>query len=100
MTPGRNVMLYRDDVPSVEVGVEVTEPFADLGRVVCSSLPAGRVATATLRGPYEQIGAAHEAVIRACDERGLRRLGPRWEVYGHWDESAPDPQVEIFWAVS
>ena len=40
LTPGRNVMLYRDDVPNVEAGVEVAEPFAGLGRVVCSSLPA------------------------------------------------------------
>jgi effector-binding domain-containing protein len=100
VTPGRNVMLYRDDVPNVEVGVEVAEPFGGrLGRVTGSSLPAARVATTTLRGSYDLIGAAHEAVIRACDERGLDRPGVRWEVYGHWDERAPDPQVEIFWAV-
>jgi effector-binding domain-containing protein len=99
LTPGRNVMLYLDDAPTVEAGVEVTGPFADLGRVVCSSLPGGRVATTRLRGPYEQIGAAHEAVIRACDERGLRRLGPRWEVYGHSDESAHAPEVEVFYLV-
>jgi effector-binding domain-containing protein len=98
--PGRNVMLYRDEVPNVEAGVEVAEPFARAGRVVASSLPAGRVATATLRGPYERIGAAHDAVIRACDVRGLQRLGPRWEVYGHWDESAPAPEVEVFWLVT
>jgi effector-binding domain-containing protein len=97
--PGRNVMLYRDDVPDVVAGVEVTEPFAGAGRVVGSSLPAGRVATTTLRGPYEHIGVAHEAVIRECDALGLRRLGPRWEVYGHWDENAPAPEVEVYWLV-
>ena len=32
----RNVMLYKDDVPSVEVGVLVAGPFAPEGRVVPS----------------------------------------------------------------
>src|SRR3954469_19349556 len=53
---GRNVMLYRDDLPSVEVGVEIGAAFEPLGRVVCSELPAGRVATATHRGPYAELG--------------------------------------------
>src|ERR1700689_189980 len=36
ITPNRNVMLYLDDVPNVEVGVEVGEPISHLGRVVGS----------------------------------------------------------------
>src|SRR5919198_6282804 len=40
----RNVMLYRDDVPNVEVGVELGQPCPLTGRVVASSVPAGRVA--------------------------------------------------------
>jgi len=99
LTPGRNVMLYRDDVPNVEAGVEIEAPFTVAGRVVASSLPGGRVATTTLRGSYDG-GPAHDAVIRACEERGLERLGPRWEVYGHWDEAAPDPRVDVFWLLA
>ena len=34
ITPGRNVMLYKDDVPNVEIGVEVGEPISDMGRVI------------------------------------------------------------------
>ena len=96
MRPGRNVMVYLDDVPNVEVGVEVRETFAAVGRVVPSSLPGGRAITATHRGPYEELGATHHALIEACDRRGLERLGPLWEVYGHWSESTPVPEVEIF----
>jgi hypothetical protein len=40
-----NVMLYRDDVPNVEVGVEMAGSFAPLGRIIASTLPAGRFAT-------------------------------------------------------
>jgi effector-binding domain-containing protein len=98
--PGRNVMLYKDAVPNVEVGVEAAGPFPAIGRVVSSVLPAGRVLTATHRGPFQEVGATHAAVIRACEARGLRRLGPRWEIYGHWDESVPKPEVELYYLVA
>src|SRR5436190_4781575 len=48
----RNVMLYLDDVPHVEVGVELRQPCELTGRVVASSLPGGRVAMTTHRGDY------------------------------------------------
>jgi effector-binding domain-containing protein len=97
--PGRNVMLYRDDVPHVEIGVEVAEPFEAAGRVIGSTLPAGKVVTATHRGPYEELDRGHRAVVEACTERGLRRLGPRWEIYGHEAPVAAEPQVEVYYIV-
>src|ERR1700721_3587683 len=48
---GHNIMLYKDDVPNVEVGVQVTGSFDSVGRVAASSLPGGLVATATHIGP-------------------------------------------------
>ncbi len=101
IAPGRNVLLYRDDVPNVEVGVEVGGLFGAVGRVVPSTLPAGRVATVTHRGRYEDLGSAHEAVIAWCETRGLRRAGVRWEVYGHWNEEWTDetaePEVDVYY---
>src|SRR2546421_12669586 len=43
--PGRHIALYLDAQGSVEVGAEVSEPFAGNDRVHCSQLPAGRVVT-------------------------------------------------------
>lgn len=97
IVPGRNVMLYEDDVPNVQVGVEVAAPFTRIGRVVPGLLPAGRVAATTHRGSYGRLGDAHEAVIAWCDVRGLERAGPRWEIYGHAVESEADQEVEIYW---
>ena len=48
---GRNVMLYKDDRPAVEVGVELLGPLEPSGRVSLSALPAGRAATTTDHGP-------------------------------------------------
>jgi effector-binding domain-containing protein len=93
--PGRNVMLYTDDVPHVEVGVEVAGSFAPVGRVIPSQLPGGRVATVTHRGSWE-VGPAHRAVIDECDRLGLERVGPRWEIYGHFNAPG-DEAVEIYY---
>jgi effector-binding domain-containing protein len=86
----RNLMLYLDDEPRVEVGVLMLRPLPALrGRVVASSLPAGRVASTSHRGPYSELGAAHEAVLAWCRERGEIPAGPHWEVYGpHRDDPA------------
>ena len=91
--PGRNVMLYRDDVPHVEVGAEIGGSFAGSGRVVASTLPAGSSATAISRGApsAEGIAAAHAAVVDWCAGNGRELTGVRWEVHEHWrDDQGPD----------
>ncbi|HYM28762.1 MAG TPA: GyrI-like domain-containing protein [Steroidobacteraceae bacterium] len=84
-----NVMLYLDDTPLVEVGVELRVPCALTGRVVASALPAGQVAMTTHRGSYAGLGAAHRAVLDWCAAEGRAPAGPHWEVYGpHRDDPA------------
>jgi hypothetical protein len=97
IAPGRNVMLYKDDVPNVEVGVEVAGSFAPLGRIIASALPGGHVAMATHRGNWD-VGRAHRAVIDECDRLGLERVGPRWEIYGHFNAPG-DEEVEIYYLI-
>ncbi len=94
----RNVMLYIDDTPRVEVGVESGQDCPLTGRVVASSLPAGRAAMATHHGSYAGLADAHRAVVEWAGAAGYRLAGPRWEVYGHWREGAV-PEVEVFYLV-
>ena len=96
----RNVMLYRDDVPNVEVGVELGQPCPLTGRVVASSLPAGRVAMTVHRGPYAGLDAAHRAVLDWCAEHGHRPLGTRWEVYGPHRDDPSEVWTEVYWLLS
>lgn len=93
----RNVMLYKDDVPNVEIGVELLVPCQLLGRVVASALPAGRVAMTVHRGGYDGLGAAHEAVVSDCADRGLGMAGPRWEVYGPHRDDPAEMEIEIYY---
>ncbi len=96
----RNVMLYRDDIPHVEVGVELLQPCQLTGRVVASSLPAGHVAMTTHRGTYAGLGAAHDAVIAHCIDHGYRLAGPRWEVYGPHSDEPADVWTEVYWLLA
>ena len=85
----RNIMLYLDDTPHVEVGVELLVPCALTGRVVASALPAGQVAMTVHRGSYAGLGAAHQAIEDLSREEARKLAGPRWEVYGpHSDDPA------------
>jgi effector-binding domain-containing protein len=84
--PGRHVALYLDG-GIVEVGAEVSAPFAGNGRVHCSALPAGRVATTIHLGPYTLLGNAHAAIREWCAGNKQRRSNISWEIYGHWQES-------------
>src|SRR5690349_7124023 len=54
---GRNVMLYLDGTPSVEVGVELDQPVTLTGRLLRSALPEGPVAMTVHRGDYARLGA-------------------------------------------
>jgi effector-binding domain-containing protein len=92
---GHNVMLYLDDRPAVEVGVQVDRTFEPTGSVVPSVLPAGPAATMTHRGPYGRLGDAHGAIIRWCRANGREIAGPRWEVYGDWHEDESLLETEV-----
>jgi effector-binding domain-containing protein len=90
-----NVMLYTDDVPTVEVGVLAAGPFAAVGRVVPSALPGGEVVRTVHRGDYALLGRAHDAVQQFAAERGRALAGPRWEIYGHGDVPPDELETEV-----
>ena len=94
---GHNVMLYKDDVPHVEVGVQVSGSFHPAGRVIASALPGGLAATAVHSGPIAGIGDTHQAVREWSNANGYRLAGPRWEIYSDPDPSTGDFDVDVFW---
>ena len=95
-----NVMLYRDDVMHVEIGVELLRPCSVSGRVITSTLPAGRGATTVHRGSYDGLAAAHRAVTNHCAAEGLSLAGPRWEVYGPHHANPAEVTTEVTYLLS
>ena len=96
----RNVMLYLDDTPRVEVGVELLQPCPLTGNVVPSTLPAGQVAMTVHRGSYADLRAAHRAVRDWCAAQGRRPAGPRWEVYGPHRDDPAETWTEVYYLLA
>ncbi|MFH5880743.1 GyrI-like domain-containing protein [Arthrobacter sp. NA-172] len=96
----RVVMLYLDDVPHVEVGVELLVPCPLTGRVVASTLPAGRVAVTTHYGAYAGLGDAHRAVFDWCTAQEKQTAGARWEVYGPHNDDPAKVWTEVYYLLA
>ena len=92
---GHNVMLYRDDVPNVEVGVQVTGPFEPSGRVIPSVLPSGEVASTVHHGPYDALEEAHVAIKAWCLSHRHALTGVRWEIYGDQRSDPADLETTV-----
>ena len=92
-----NVMLYLDDTPQVEVGVELRVPCVLTGRVVASALPEGPAAMTIHRGSYAGLAAAHWAVLDWCAAQGRQTAGPRWEIYGPHNDDPGKVWTELYY---
>jgi effector-binding domain-containing protein len=96
----RNIMLYLDGVPNVEVGVLLDQPCPLTGRVVASALPAGAAAMTVHHGPFGGVGSAHDAVVTWCAVQGRRTTGTRWEVYGPHNDDPAEQWTEVYWLLA
>jgi effector-binding domain-containing protein len=101
---GRNVAVYWDGTIRLEVGVELDGVFPEGGGVVRSATPAGPAASVVHLGPYDQLGAAHQAIRNWCSAHHRRLAGPNWEVYGHWqndwDADASRIRTDVFYQLT
>jgi effector-binding domain-containing protein len=100
---GRNMMLYLDDVPTVEVGVELEGALTTpSGRIVASALPEGRAATTAARGApsRQRLDAAHAAVVEWSRANGHELTGTRWEVYDHWRDDPESFETAVYWLLA
>ena len=65
-----------------------------------SALPAGTAATTVHRGPFHDVGRAHDAVVRWCAMYGHRLDGTRWEIYGPHDDDPARQRTDVFWLLT
>ena len=88
---GHNVFLYhhpsdREAAMDVDFGVEVIGSFVPEGEVVSAETPAGTVAMAVHRGPYDRLRGTHDAIHAWSAREGRRFAGLSWEIYGDWSD--------------
>jgi effector-binding domain-containing protein len=92
---GRNVVIYREGLAHIEIGVEVFGELAPAGPVFISATPAGEAVTATHFGDYADMDDAYQAIEQWRASAG-RKLGPSWEVYGHWEDDPVKRRTDVF----
>ncbi|MEX2046422.1 MAG: GyrI-like domain-containing protein [Chloroflexota bacterium] len=91
----------RDGMMDLELGVPCATPPA-AGPLFAGTLPGGRAAVTTHRGPYDAIGPTLEALSSWIFANDHRMAGPPREVYltGPGDVASPDQQVtELVWPI-
>jgi len=79
------------DTFDFEVGVPVSGPVLETGRVTTSQLPAATVARAVYRGSYEGLGAAWGQLMQWLASERHEPAANLWECYVTGPESDPDP---------
>jgi hypothetical protein len=74
-------------------GILVSKPFAPVGDVVPSELPAGRVAQYLYVGGYEGIPQAWQTLFDWCNAQKLKLAGLNWEIYDEASGSVPQTSM-------
>ena len=78
------------DTFDFEIGVPVSAPVRDTGRVTNGILPAGRVARTVYHGSYEGLGGAWRAFEKWIESSGYRAAPNLWERYLSGPDASPD----------
>ena len=86
--------LEMTDVFTVEAGMRVVEPEPSTdtygGDIYGTELPGGSAITTDYYGPYDGLGAAHEALRAWVIDRGHQPEWGGWEIYETDPGSEPD----------
>ncbi|MDE2886917.1 MAG: GyrI-like domain-containing protein [Gemmatimonadota bacterium] len=102
---GMPLTIYHEmdaDRLEMECGMPVASPVEGTERVRPGELPAGKVATVTHMGPYEQLGQTWSALMKWMEEEDLQAAGAPWEVYVTDPGEEPDQskwRTDIFFPI-
>lgn len=86
----------------LECGMPVAARMDGAGRVKAGELPAGKVATVTHMGPYDDLPQTWSALTEWMAAQGLQPAGAPWEVYVTDPGAEPDQskwRTDIFFPV-
>jgi len=77
-----------DDL-DMEIGFPFEQTLTGKGNVIAGEIPGGRAAACLHVGPYDQLGAAYEALKRWMQENGHVPAGVAYEFYLNDPQTTP-----------
>ena len=86
---------YKEENVEIVVSMAVKGQYRDTEHVKFKTLPAVKVASCIVKGPYEQMGEAYAAVVAWINENGYRNNGSMFNIYhvGPAQTQNPDEYV-------
>ena len=94
---------WTEDAVDAEIAFTIEGDFAPQEDVKPGMLPGGKVAFTVHVGPYDQIGAAYEAIQQHAEANGLILADMMWERYLTDPADEPDLNkhvTEVFWPLA
>lgn len=79
--PFARYIEWRESDCDISCGVPLSQQIPQEGNIVVDRYTACKLAMLSFRGPYSDLGQAHEAVMNYIKAEGLQFGGPCWEVY-------------------
>lgn len=93
---GHNVVIYRDELRAIDVGVEVLGPFLPSEEVAAVTTPGGDAVTTVHWGDYSDIPQAYAALAHWISSNGRTRGVAAWEIYGDWNDEPAKRRTDIY----
>jgi effector-binding domain-containing protein len=75
----------------IQAGVPIAEPVPGTDDIKAAELPGGKAATTVFFGPYQEVGAAWDAINTWRQERGIEPVFGGWDVYENDPTEVSDP---------
>jgi effector-binding domain-containing protein len=87
------VAYYNMDMQAlqVEIGMPVAHNLPGKGEIQAVQMPSGKLGACVHIGPYEEIGAAYEALTAYVQDSGYQASGVSYEIYLN-DPTCTPPQ--------
>lgn len=84
-----------EENPDVEVQMAVKGSYPDTAHVKFRTVPGERIASATVKGPYEQMPEATEAVAKWVRDNGYTFDGPSFMIYHVSPHETKNPEEYV-----
>ena len=78
----------------LEIGFPFVQPLKGEGEVLAGEIPAGKAAECLHVGPYDQLGAAYEALQKWMMTNGYTPSGVAYEFYLNDPQSTPAAELQ------
>jgi len=76
----------------IQAGVPIAEPVAGEDDIQAAQLPGGKAATTVFCGPYQEVGAAWDAINAWREKHGFEPGFGGWEIYENDPTEVSDPR--------